>query len=207
MINFQKKRKFIAGKMIKKCLNLGSGTDIKKKNSNEEWVNLDYIKAKGIDVVHNLNITPYPFKSNTFDKIYASHVLEHLEGDWFGIMNELYRILKAGGILYVEVPHFTSAVAFIENHRRFFRFRSFEDFQEQKNLKALDQITGNKFEILSRRIKFLKLPFLYNIPVEWFANLSKSSAILYENTFLRSLFPAEELIFKLKKHEQAKTQT
>jgi SAM-dependent methyltransferase len=192
MTNSRKIKRFIAGKMKK--LNLGSGNDIKKG-----YVNLDYIKAKGVDKVHDLNKTPYPFKSNTFEEIYASHVLEHLDGDWFKILNELHRILKKNGILYVEVPHFTSAIAFIENHRRFFRYRSFEDFQEQKTLRALDQITGNNFKILNRKIKFNKFPLIYNLPVEWFVNQSKSSAIIYENTFIRSLFPAEELTFTLKK--------
>ena len=198
MINFQKTGRFTTGKM-KTCLNLGSGTDIKKSNKNERWINTDYIKAEGVDKVIDLNKTPYPFKSNFFHKIQASHVLEHLDGDWFKILNELHRILKKEGILYVEVPHFTSAIAFIENHRRFFRYRSFENLQEQRTLRALDQLTGNKFRIIKRRIKFIKFPLLYNIPIEWFANLSKSSALIYENTFLRSLFPAEELIFILKK--------
>jgi SAM-dependent methyltransferase len=184
---------------MKTCLNLGSGTDIKKSTENEKWINTDYIKAKGVDKVTDLNKTPYPFKSNTFDKIYASHVLEHLDGDWFKILSELHRILKKDGILYVEVPHFTSAIAFIENHRRFFRYRSFEDFEEQETLRALDQIVGNKFKILNRKIRFNKFPLLFNIPMEWFTNLSKSSALIYENTFLRALFPAEELIFILQK--------
>ena len=59
-------------------LNLGCGNDIK-----EGWVNMDYIGAEGVDVVHNLNRLPYPFPDNTFDSILASHVLEHLAGNWF----------------------------------------------------------------------------------------------------------------------------
>lgn len=177
-----------------KRLNLGCGEDIR-----EGYINVDYIKSKGVDVVHDLNKVPYPFKSNNFDEIYASHVLEHLDGDWFAIIKELHRILKKGGILRVEVPHFTSAIAFIENHRRFFRYRSFESFEEQKTMRALDQIKGYRFEIVYRKIYFLKQPLIYNYLIEWFVNSSKSSALIYENTFLRSLFPAESLIFRLKK--------
>lgn len=177
-----------------KKLNLGCGIDIR-----EGYVNLDYVKSPGIDIVHNVEKTPYPFDDNSFDEIYASHVLEHTEGDWFRIINELHRILKKNGLLIVKVPHFTSAVAFIENHRRFFRYRSFESQEEQKTLKALDQIKGYNFRIIERKISFIKIPFLYNYFVEWLVNSSRSAAILYENSFLKSLFPADEISFTLKK--------
>ena len=179
---------------MKNKLNLGCGVDIKKY-----YVNLDFIKNKGVDVVHDLNKTPYPFKENYFDEIYASHVLEHLDGDWFSLIREFGRILKKDGLLIVKVPHFSSAVAFMENHRRFFRYRSFESFEDQRTMRALDQKTEYKFKVISKRIIFVKWPLAYNYPVELFVNSSKSTALLYENTFLRSLFPASEIIFKLKK--------
>jgi len=177
-----------------KKLNLGCGTDIKKG-----YVNVDFIEGKGVDIVYDLNKTPYPFKDNSFEEIYASHILEHLGGDWFKIIGELNRILRKKGILIIKVPHFSSASAFIENHRRFFRYRSFESFKEQKIMKALDQKYGYNFKIINRKIKFIIFPLIYNIFIEWFVNLSKSAALIYENTFLRSLFPADEIIFKLKK--------
>jgi len=177
-----------------KRLNLGCGTDIKKG-----YVNLDYVSAPGVDVVHSIERLPYPFKDGEFSEIYASHVLEHINGDWFGIIRELHRILKKGGIIIVKVPHFTNASAFIENHRRFFRYRSFESFSDQSALTALDQINNYVFKMVSREISFVRFPLLYNLPVQWFVNSSRSAAILYENTFLRSLFPAEEITYVLKK--------
>ena len=64
---------------MKKKLNLGCGNDYK-----EGWVNLEntdgYIDRKyKADVFHDLNKYPYPFKSNEFDLILASHLVEHLE--------------------------------------------------------------------------------------------------------------------------------
>lgn len=180
-----------------KRLNLGCGEDIK-----EGFINLDNTKNKGVNVVHDLNKTPYPFKNEEFDEIYASHVLEHLDGDWFKIIKELNRILKKGGILIVKVPHFSSPIAFMENHRRFFRYRSFESYDEQKSMKALDQKNNYNFQILERKIIFTKRIFIYNYLIEWFVNLNKNSALLYENTFLKSLFPAEQMLFRLKKNEK-----
>ena len=175
-------------------LNLGCGEDIRKG-----YVNLDYVKHLGVDKVHDLNKLPYPFKDNSFDEIYASHVLEHLDVEWFAFIKELNRLLKKGGRIIVKVPHFTAALAFIENHRRFFRYRSFESFDEQGTMKALDQKKFYNFKIEYRRIKFIKYPLFYNIIIEPLVNLSKSTALIYENTFLRALFPAEELVFVLRK--------
>lgn len=48
---------------------------------------------------------PFSLPENTFDAVYANHVLEHLkpeEGAAF--IDELYRILKSGGICRIVVP-------------------------------------------------------------------------------------------------------
>ncbi len=96
-------------------LNLGCGTDIR-----EGYVNLDIIKRQGVDVVHDVNRFPYPFKTSYFDEIYASHLLEHAE-DVLKVLEELYRILKPGGMLIAKVPYFSSSGAFQDpTHRHFF---------------------------------------------------------------------------------------
>jgi len=177
-----------------KKLNLGCGIEIKK-----DYINLDWIKSKGVDIVYDLNKVPYPFKNNAFEKIYASHILEHLEGNWFEIIKELTRILEKEGVLIVKVPHFSSPGAFLENHKRFFRYRSFEPYNEQKTMKGLDQIKRYKLRTIYKKINFIKFPLIYNFFIEWLVNLSKSASLIYENTFLKSLFPANEIVFKLKK--------
>jgi SAM-dependent methyltransferase len=44
-----------------------------------------------------------PFSNNTFDRIIASEILEHVPDD-LGVMAELHRVLKPGGILAATVP-------------------------------------------------------------------------------------------------------
>jgi SAM-dependent methyltransferase len=44
-----------------------------------------------------------PFKSNTFDAVFSLNVLEHVKNP-FECANEIIRVLKPGGILYVVVP-------------------------------------------------------------------------------------------------------
>ena len=46
-------------------LNLGCGRDIR-----EGYVNLDKAGLDGVDVVHDLNVFPYPFEDNEFDEIH-----------------------------------------------------------------------------------------------------------------------------------------
>lgn len=49
------------------------------------------------------DITALFFENDTFDTVICSHVLEHIESDRLAIA-ELYRVLRKGGTLYVQVP-------------------------------------------------------------------------------------------------------
>lgn len=78
----------------------------------KELVTLDIDPSCKPDIVHDLNVLPYPFEDNTFDEIHAYEVLEHCgrQGDYkffFAQFTELHRILKPSGKLYVTVPYFS----------------------------------------------------------------------------------------------------
>ncbi len=60
-------------------------------------------RARGASVARSL-IEPLPFADDTFDKIIFSEVLEHLPDDWGGL-NEIKRVLKPGGLLFLTVPN------------------------------------------------------------------------------------------------------
>ncbi len=91
-------------------------------------ITVDINPASIADVIHDLNKLPYPFEDNEFDFVVAEHVIEHL-GSVIGIMEELHRITKPGGIIYVEVPHFSSANFFTDpTHTHSFTTRSFDYF-------------------------------------------------------------------------------
>lgn len=65
------------------------------------------------DVVHDLNVFPYPFDGGSFDEIHAYDVIEHTgtQGDWrffFDQFHEFWRILKPGGFFVAKVPMWNS---------------------------------------------------------------------------------------------------
>ena len=108
---------------------IGSGSNREKKMyfDSKEWkqlVTLDYNHDHKPDVVHDLEVFPYPFDRETFDEIHAYEVLEHTgsQGDWkffFAQWEEFYRILKPGGLFFATVPKWDSIWAFGDpSHKR-----------------------------------------------------------------------------------------
>lgn len=60
------------------------------------------------DRIVDLEKFPWPWADNSVDEICMHHSLEHLGGDpnvFLGIMRELYRVLKPGGKVHIQVPH------------------------------------------------------------------------------------------------------
>jgi len=174
-------------------LNLGCGNDIK-----QGWTNLDIANLPGVDVVHNLNKLPLPFNENSFDEILCQDVLEHIH--FTELLKDIHRILKPGGVLDVRVPHFTSRNNFIDpTHIKTFSFQTFQFFVK-------DALYGRHYyfdfhftKIISTHITFEKGYFIWNYLAEWFFNLNRKTKVLYEATFFRNLFPAENILIKIKK--------
>jgi predicted SAM-dependent methyltransferase len=96
-------------------LDLGCGL-----NKQPEAIGVDNVLLEGVDIVHDLNIFPYPFKSNSMDEIYLNDVLEHLD-DIIKVMGECHRILKSGGILHVRVVHWSHRYSYSDpQHKHYF---------------------------------------------------------------------------------------
>jgi len=106
-------------------LNLGCGRKpIAGAVNHDRVAHADYV-----DVAHNLNRLPWPWDDNSFDKIAAIAVLEHLDIDLVTALNECHRILRPGGLLVVKLPLWNSERSYDDpTHRWRFSLRSLDQF-------------------------------------------------------------------------------
>ena len=157
-------------------LNLGSGG-----RPLEGYINVDCNpKAPKVDVIHDLNIFPWPFEADSVDEIVMDQCLEHLI-DRNLAMKEIYRILKKGGTAKITVPHFTWQYAYIDpTHRHFFAYRTF--FYYANECGYFDF----RFSSCKTRLIFGKRLSVWNIILEPLFNLFPD---VYEQSPLR-IFPA-----------------
>lgn len=85
----------------KKCLQIGVKDNIGKKFG-PDWISVDkYDKRDFIDYNHDIN--NLKFKNDYFDAVVCLSILEHIPYPHKAI-NELYRVLKPGGEIWVQSP-------------------------------------------------------------------------------------------------------
>jgi SAM-dependent methyltransferase len=113
------------------CLHLGCGIEKLDGAVNHD---LD-LHAPHVDVAHDLDVTPWPWDDGSFASIVALDVVEHLRADVSVWLDECWRILRPGGLLYVRVPLYTHQNAFTDpTHRRFFTPHSFDYWDKRTEL-------------------------------------------------------------------------
>lgn len=99
--------------MAPAALNLGCGVW-----SYPNAVNLDRVALPGVDVVHDIDMHPWPFDPETFDEVWGTAIFEHIE-DPIGFMADAWRVLKPSGLLFLIVPHWQSENSYTDpTHRR-----------------------------------------------------------------------------------------
>lgn len=80
-------------------LNVGCGSRF-----HPNWTNLDLVATDPSVLSHDVR-QGIPFPENSFEVVYHSHVLEHMEkSDARKFIAECVRVLKPGGVLRVAVP-------------------------------------------------------------------------------------------------------
>ncbi len=161
------------------------------------YTNLDRHNHKGVDVVQDLNKFPYPFEDNYFDEILASHILEHID-DMPRVVKELHRILVPDGKLIIRGPHFSGEGSWVDpTHKRCFTCGTFSFFSP-RNADGLEEIYFDfSFKKFESKLTFRKYWWCFwNYLIEPLANIKP---YFYENTFLKGLFPAYEVVAILTK--------
>lgn len=107
-------------------LDIGCGN-----NKMPDHIGMDRRKLPGVDVVHDAEVLPWPFADETFNRITLSHVMEHLK-PWLviDIMNEMWRVMKPGGLLMLAMPY----------------PGSFGFYQDPSHIKSWNEATATYFD-------------------------------------------------------------
>jgi len=101
-------------------LNLGVG-----REARAGWVNVDRQQYEGVDVLWDLDMTPWPWGPCEADEILALDIFEHLM-DMTATMDECWRVLKPGGLLKIRGPRAGGVNHYADpTHRRGFTDTSF----------------------------------------------------------------------------------
>ena len=93
-------------------INIGSG----RTNYSPEMVNIDIEFSENVDIIADAR--SLPIKAGTISLAVSQAVLEHTP-DTKGNINEITRVLKSGGVLYIEVPFMQTYHAHPHDYFRF----------------------------------------------------------------------------------------
>ena len=118
-------------------------------------IGIDRNPAARADVLCDLDRFPYPFRDNSFDRLLAIHVIEHV-ADVMATMEEFHRLVRPGGTVRIETPHYTDFSSFCDpTHRSHLNSFSFRYFGE--NHGGFGYYTTAKFREISVQVKLLSL--------------------------------------------------
>jgi ubiquinone/menaquinone biosynthesis C-methylase UbiE len=125
-----------------KVLDLGCG---KKKHPGS--IGLDISDKTDADIIHDLNVFPYPVEDNEFDYVYMDNIIEHVD-NVIRVMEEVHRITKNGATIKIIVPYFRSPYAYIDpTHKHFFTTMSFYYFDPHHKFNELYKYSEAHFKV------------------------------------------------------------
>ena len=94
-------------------LNLAAG-----QRKHEDFLSVDRVPLDGIDQVVDLEVFPWPWADDSVGEVWCAHYVEHTP-DLIAFMNELGRVMIAGGTAQLVAPYYTSMRAWQDpTHRR-----------------------------------------------------------------------------------------
>jgi SAM-dependent methyltransferase len=173
-------------------LDLGCG--IRKR---EGAVGVDVIANDNVDVIHDLNIYPYPFEDSSFDDILMDNSIEHLD-DVVRTMEEVWRICAKWATVTIKVPYFRSHYAIDPTHKQYFVGHSFnyfdpdEEFHKYYRYSEIASFSIQKV-VYDQEFKYRGIYRLWLTIPRWIAN---RHSLRYER-YLGPLFPMNSIAFYL----------
>lgn len=146
------------------------------KNKTEGLIGIDLDPNSAADIIADLEKNAIPLRENSVDRVVSKHFFEHLE-DPIRLLKDIYRVVKDGGEIFIEVPHYSSYISHGIGHKHYFSH------------KELVQMVKNEIDcdIVKPEITFYKTFRLFGIKF-----LANKFPVSYER-FWAYIFPAENL--------------
>lgn len=129
-------------------VNIGSGTN----RIGEGVINLDIYPFKNVDVV--ADIRKLPFKDGSLDMVVCESVLEHVPRPG-AVIEEINRVVKAGGYIYISVPFLYPFHASPDDYQRWSKnglrqaFLTFEEIASGMRAGPMAALQGVLMHILA----------------------------------------------------------
>ncbi len=176
-----------------KLLVLGCGKKERPGKPGDTIVTVDINESVGADVVHNLDVYPWPFQDNEFDVVHLDNVLEHLS-DIISAMKEIHRISKNNATITIIVPYFRSKWACVDpTHKHFFTADTLSYFVKGHTYHERYAYSDFAFRMLSKK-------FNEGIDQTWFQKLLIPIAETYTKFYedkVSPIFPLETLTYHM----------
>ena len=152
-------------------LHVGAGTDILAG-----WINHDLVPLPGVDVVHNLEVFPWPFENSSFNEIRMINVLEHLSNT-INTLEELHRISAPQAQLTIRVPYWNSPdMATDPTHKAFFSEHTFDYFDpDERHCKERPYYSTARFKIVKKHY-YIRARGYRKISAKWMQNILEGLA-------------------------------
>ena len=108
-------------------LDLGCGQNKQATADGEPFTGIDISPDADADIVHDLNVYPWPLEDDSVTEAFCSHYVEHIpmvlpdgSDGLCAFMGELHRVMADGAQVRIVHPHCRSNRAFQDpTHRRF----------------------------------------------------------------------------------------
>jgi SAM-dependent methyltransferase len=131
-----------------------------RKRKREGAFGVDSTGVPGVDLVHDLQSRPYPLPTACADEVVLHHVLEHF-ADPLPLMEEVWRLLRPGGLARIRTPHSSGPYAWKDpTHRRAFTSESFHYFGEND----YSYYVRARFHVRQVRLKYFMEEHLWPWP-------------------------------------------
>ncbi|MFA5162187.1 MAG: class I SAM-dependent methyltransferase [Elusimicrobiales bacterium] len=142
------------------------------RNKLAGYMGLDIAALPSVDIVHDVNVTPWPVADNSCDAVCMRHLIEHCDSIP-RVMEEVHRILIPGGIVEIVTPHYTDTISWKDiTHKWHLSTKSFEYFEPDNGTSYYSKA---RFETVDSYVE-LANPFRY-AGLEFLVNLQRKSGV------------------------------